>query len=112
MKINTDLLLQIREQITAHPETHDQDQWGRRTECGTTHCIAGWAAVLSGANLDWRKNEFGVGLLCFVNEHDPGVYAAALLGLSCDEAGALFYQGNKAALTHLDELIEKGKNAA
>jgi len=33
-------------QLRAHPETWDQESW--HSECGTTHCCAGWAVVLAG----------------------------------------------------------------
>jgi len=36
----------ILAQITTSPETWDQTQW--HNPCGTKHCIAGWACVLSG----------------------------------------------------------------
>ncbi|WP_051819243.1 hypothetical protein [Streptomyces sp. NRRL S-920] len=112
MTINTDLLLAIREQITSHPEAHDQREWGVRTECGTTHCIAGWAAVLTGATIDWRGSEGGHRVY-LVDDEDPEVYAAGMLGLDHDEAHSLFYErDNAAALRRLDILIEKGKNAA
>lgn len=35
-------------QITQRPETVDMRNWGKTSECGTTACVAGWAALLSG----------------------------------------------------------------
>lgn len=115
MPINTDLLLEIREQITSHPETHDQNQWGRRTACGTTHCIAGWAIVLSGATFDWTSVYNTAGTSVTVNDGAYRIeeYAACEMGLSEDEADDLFFEyDNAEALAMLDELIEKGKNAS
>ena len=43
---NPSLPSQILAQITAHPESWDQRRW--HAACGTKHCIAGWACVLSG----------------------------------------------------------------
>lgn len=45
----------VLDQITAHPETWNQTQW----HCGTTHCFAGWAQVLSGqpANKDTARRD-------------------------------------------------------
>lgn len=34
----------VIDQITQHPETWDQEVW----HCGSTHCVAGWAQVMSG----------------------------------------------------------------
>lgn len=40
------------EQITEDPESHDQKAYGTQDECGTRHCVAGWAARL--AHPDWE----------------------------------------------------------
>lgn len=37
---------QVLDQIRNHPETWKQEVW--HTQCGTKHCVAGWAQVLSG----------------------------------------------------------------
>ena len=42
-----ELAQKILDQITMHPETHKQSTWTSGNGCGTTHCIAGWAAVLT-----------------------------------------------------------------
>jgi hypothetical protein len=48
--MNLERLNKIIEQITLHPETWKQKVW--HTDCGTAHCIAGWAEVFSlGLNL-------------------------------------------------------------
>jgi|GEM_PF-6564746 len=41
-----ELLRAVVNQILAHPETWDQSDY--HSECGTTHCVAGWAQVLGG----------------------------------------------------------------
>lgn len=114
MPINTDLMLQIREQITSNPELHDQTSWGEQKDCGTTHCIAGWACAMTGAQLDWYTDHHGYTWLRTVNDsEDPEVYAGRALGLDEDTAHTLFYSMSKdGALTLLDKLIEKGKSAA
>lgn len=38
----------VLDQITAYPDTHDQDNWAQETGCGTTFCVAGWAAAVHG----------------------------------------------------------------
>lgn len=45
--VDADLPAKILEQIEQHPESWDQTLW--HNSCGTTHCIAGWAIVLSGS---------------------------------------------------------------
>ena len=42
--MNKENFQKVLDQITAHPETWDQTDW----HCGTTHCFAGWAQLLSG----------------------------------------------------------------
>lgn len=37
----------VLDHIKAHPETWDQEVW----HCGTHHCFAGWAQILSGVSL-------------------------------------------------------------
>lgn len=39
---------QVYDQITQHPETHQQATWHTQNECGTTSCAAGWAMQFSG----------------------------------------------------------------
>lgn len=36
----------VLEQISEHPETHDQGVW--HSECDTMHCVAGWVVRLAG----------------------------------------------------------------
>jgi hypothetical protein len=120
-KYNVDLMLAVREQITSHPETHDQTMWGRKTECGTTYCIAGWAAVLSGAeplwDIDIDDTEEAATALHAGRGDKPyqrsiRTIAEEALGISYQEAGRLFpgALSRAEALANLDELIEKGKN--
>lgn len=40
---------QVLDQILSHPETWNQKAW--HTECGTQHCIAGWAQILGGYDI-------------------------------------------------------------
>lgn len=110
MPYNVDLMLQVREQITAYPETHDQDSYESNYGCGTTRCIAGWAiffhkgvqeSIYEGRSEDshpWRYR-------------DSDGIAAELLGLDDDEADSLFHcMDDDRAVNRLDALIEKGKN--
>jgi hypothetical protein len=43
---NIERINRVIEHIEAHPESWDQRFWAARTECGTTHCAAGWAVRL------------------------------------------------------------------
>jgi len=121
-KLNVDLMLAVRDQVTMHPETHDQFMWARKTECGTTYCIAGWAAVLSGQQLLWElAGEAGdeeAGWIRIIGPRGPtagrsiSTFARDELGLTPYEAGELFASdlSEDEALAKLDALIEKGKN--
>lgn len=40
-----DLIIKISNQVLEHPDTLYQKKWHK--SCGTAHCIAGWATVLS-----------------------------------------------------------------
>ena len=113
-RLNTDLMLQIREQITSHPETHSQDTFGMASECGTTHCMAGWACVLSGIELEWLEDDdYAAANVAITTKgrREISDTAMELLGLTANEAAALFYDfGPASSRATLDRLIEKGKN--
>jgi hypothetical protein len=113
MTYNVDLMLQVREQITAHPETHDQAHWAAKTACGTTMCIAGWATTLAGMKLVIDQDDDWIYLV----EGPQGPQsiretAGTLLGLDAREQIKLFAggQGNALPLALLDRFIEAGKN--
>lgn len=42
------LLQKVMDHVTAHPEEHNQRNYGRQTPCGTTFCVAGHALLISG----------------------------------------------------------------
>jgi hypothetical protein len=46
--MNRENYRKVLDQIEAHPETWNQSFW----HCGTTHCFAGWAQILSGKPAD------------------------------------------------------------
>lgn len=109
--LNLHLLTRVRDHIRAHPEQHDQFYWVRKSECGTTGCIAGWAVLLNGDALEPGKH--------FSGEHDVSTmdyalmdnrdtishFAQQLLGLSYSQREQLFLSDNKEALEYLDDLI-------
>jgi len=97
--LNIDLVRQIREQVTDYPESHDQNTWGTRTACGTTHCTAGWAAVLTRTpeQLVWSRCVDGIGSDELVGvlddsgeEVDVERWAHQAMGLTWPERNALF----------------------
>ena len=122
MAYNLDLMRAVREQITKHPETHDQTSWGERTECGTTHCIAGWACALNGDALLWESDDEDddgrrLETASMLDIEDGWITiperAQEILGLDNAWANQLFFESSEdQALAKLDELIKKGERAA
>lgn len=85
--INRELFRKVYDQITAHPETHDQDEF--ESSCGTTRCVAGWALHFYNPNQDIRQTAFEIN----DSVHGgPGNAARKILGLSEHQAGRLFYE--------------------
>lgn len=84
-KPNLDLLRRVLKKIDEHPETYDQDVYARRTLCGTSHCIGGHAAVMSGFVPKWSEHsDFAV------NYYEIPGLAAKALGITRAEGWALF----------------------
>jgi len=117
---NVDLLMQVREKIVNEPERHFQGSWARAEsdpredgECGTAYCVAGWAAVLDGQELDWQLGDWGGWDADYLAD-GKGIwsYAQKALGLGAIERAILFAGGNsrQRVLSMLDRLIEAGKN--
>lgn len=104
MSINTHLFQKIYDQITQHPETHDQKQFEWTAECGTTRCVAGWAvAIHHQADSIYCRALEGITINTPdlpVNPDSPegtrwlsstAVEAMNLLGLTPEQAHDLFY---------------------
>jgi hypothetical protein len=117
--LNLPLAEAVLEQITTHPETHDQGNFGvRRPDCGTTYCIAGWAIALSpDVDHGWRPGPSGtfdeMAMVEFLDRRRlPGWRSAPfeagreLLGLSERAADWLFLECDETeAVDYLRELI-------
>lgn len=109
---NYPLIRKVRDHIRAHPEEHNQDQWGTWTSCGTTHCVAGHAVILAGAKPTWDLHEHG-GYSMRAVEYDGrmwsvGDLAQHLLGINSDQADDLFFVFNDAgALDMLDRFAKE-----
>lgn len=106
----------VLEQVTRHPETHDQGSYGMKGyECGTVACIAGWTVILSptpGVEPVWRgrpgeEHVSGVFMPAEYDTYEYGAYedgawmtqtaAQALLGLDDTDAVDLFDGGTTEA---------------
>ncbi|MHB1952357.1 MAG: hypothetical protein ACYCOU_01295 [Sulfobacillus sp.] len=85
-------------QIKAHPETWNQLYWHLATDCGASHCFAGWAQVLA-MRLDPDRVPYGV------KEH-ASVTATRWLGLTESEADYLFDPGR--ALADFEAVAQYG----
>lgn len=102
--LNIPYARKVLEHLTAHPEEHNQTNFGMRTSCGTTACIAG-ATILMDADTTVLWD--GVGMFGAVTTPTrPGQCvtdrAAELLGLNSYDAGRLFY--NMSNVESLDML--------
>lgn len=90
-----ELFRKIHEQISLHPETHDQTCWWyTNPACGTVACIAGWAVQFNaekGESLDDAAERLADELRVPESGEDnwTGV-SRRLLGLTFEEAEDLF----------------------
>ncbi len=90
--------------------------------CGTSACVAGWAAQLAGAKmlvspseLSYDKEGLAEAIAVLAPNgqvRDISVYAREQLGLTEEEANYLFAAGwsNKQVLSHLENLIVDAKH--
>lgn len=106
-----ELAQKILDQITEHPETHDQDTWVNSSgECGTTYCIAGWAVALNALESDSspRLDVTRARLSRELSIRFPtwSLLAEELLGLGDAEAEELFFADTEEAPAKLAELFD------
>jgi hypothetical protein len=97
--INVPLLRKTLEYITAHPEEHDQRNWGVKTACGSSYCLAGHAVVLAGHEIDWHSPDLvRMGMRSSCHALTDGRYisdaAREELGLDPERAARLFDANN------------------
>jgi hypothetical protein len=101
---NSKLFYMIAEAIEEFPDLHSQEEWieaesilsengllerfvaGRKVDCGTSQCIAGWAWVFDG-----RGRELASILGERSTQESVVGTGATLLGLTMQEADILFY---------------------
>lgn len=122
--VNKKAFEDISELITKFPELHDQRTWEAPPEktgrCGTTRCIAGWATwwkahkmglltqKRQATDLDIRLAVAGALRIDFADHEAIG---AAVLGLSEDEATALFHDFDRVrAVARVKSYAETGKD--
>lgn len=100
---NLPLIRKVLDHIEAHPETHDQDTWGQRTECGTTLCFAARALALAGGVFEWYESVDGgelIGQVALPGQPTAGGVertAKELLGLDRVEVEELFFRAREVA---------------
>lgn len=115
---NIELLDEIIAAIKAHPENWDQSYWASAKhdgtfaqrfsdgqnpelsltpECGTSFCIAGWVAVLTGAKIVWdlddekRYSLYGYRVIIDNDTETIAEYARKALELDLEQSYMLFY---------------------
>ena len=131
-----ELAAEILDVIAANPEQHEQEDFGIRTECGTTMCIAGWATYLTGHAgyrhsvydnrkylapfetygdwIDGRMVEAGAVFghaLRIINPDYAGFdkLGADLLGLDYETADRIFLEMNNAVALELLRQVANGQ---
>jgi hypothetical protein len=94
----------VLEHIEAHPKEWTQGCWATLTSCGTSYCFAGWTCVIGGNDDQQpRFTKYGDAYMT-ARGSEIGSEAAELLGLSDEDACALFDGTN--GLDHLRALVE------
>jgi len=96
---NAELAWRVMDHIDAHPEQHNQGAWFFRqpaSDCGTKACFAGWASLLSGDEPKWAHGYQLQTDAVIAGGKTRYIEARAmeLLGISGDQADALFYGAN------------------
>lgn len=117
---NATLARKILDQITTQPQHFDMTEWfdtpgggtihpDRPLGCGTTLCIAGWAAHLTGWTLERRTDDSRVDYVARKDDVttdgvcDIAILARDLLGLAND---TLFYEGAHVAVPLLQQIAD------
>ncbi|MHC3474668.1 hypothetical protein ACYF6T_39075 [Streptomyces sp. 7R007] len=96
----------ILDMIEQYPEMFDMGSWATLPSgdlepqgdipCGTTMCIAGWAAHLTGYTLHTTSDGEGVFTSKDGVRHEVETVAAAALGLTGDEPGMFWWAAPEA----------------
>lgn len=100
------------DEILANPAMHSQDQWLRKTDCGTVACFAGRVALRNGWVPDWAPNWISDTVRSAYVRKDGGSpwYVPEL---ACDLLGIEYDSEEEHRLFHLatsrEELVEAVK---
>jgi hypothetical protein len=82
MQPNIELMDRVMTHIRLYPEQHDQESFGRLTECGSAHCFGGWAVALIDGTESFRwSNDIVVGVIVNGQRWDVDRRASFLLGV-------------------------------
>lgn len=93
--------------IRDFPELHNQEHFGEETECGTAHCLGGWACALSG--YQFIPESFGLFRNPDTGDELGGWNLARdLLGLNAKESLTLFAPGNTRSM--LEQMVKEIAN--
>lgn len=126
-----ELAFEIGQQISRTPDAHQQAFWFRnkdqsnrrvvsetflkQPECGTTLCVAGWAAVLNGYDVGYYEHPTGVRSVYAYKmvqglelRFEIGDLAQDLLEISDGDAEALFCATNNREAVVALEYLETG----
>lgn len=100
---NAERIRYVIANLEKNPEQLDMTTWGRKTECGTAMCLAGWTVELYSQFFQvwWKIPASSTLMLQGVQSPERGSneytgvseHAAKLLGLTGDQAN-LFYFSN------------------
>lgn len=87
--------------IEAHPEQHDQGVWLRKVDCGTAACLAGWVVIQEYPEAGFVRDRYDIGntysRVDILPEGEAPLVdevASQLLGITSDQADALFDESN------------------
>ena len=121
--LNIELAEKVLKQVTEHPETHNQEEWGYRApSCGTQACLAGWAVHFTYPDLvmNWRSGPYGeegaeTASSVTLDGRRVSIADLAAQVLNLDEADAddLFLTlDRESAIELLEQYIEEAKACA
>ena len=109
-EINIPLLRKTLEYAAAHHEEVDLTVWANRTACGTVACVAGWAAILAGHDIDWDTTAPLSGSVYLTTNGDHiAEIAAQELGLTEEQENQLFYCASLDAVWEAAERLTNGE---
>lgn len=94
-------MIEVLDKIRANPETFNMAYWAYMSDCGTTYCLAGHAALLAG----WEPAfEYFDADMCTKDNQRSFIFtvAAEHLGLTALEAARIFFK----AVKTVDDLIQ------